>query len=60
MDVKYGQQHHKNLKLLVSGSSPCLMGRDWLRVVRLNWRKIGKVSTTTGSVTSRVAALQEQ
>ena len=61
VDVKYGQQHHKNLKLLVvSGSGPCLMGRDWLRVVRLDWRKIGKVSATTASVTSRVAALQEQ
>ena len=43
VDVKYGQQHHKNLKfLLVSGSGPCLMGHDWLRVVRLDWRKIGK------------------
>ena len=42
VDVKYGQQHHKSLKLLVvSGSGPCLMGRDWLRVVRLDWRKIG-------------------
>ena len=61
VDVKYGQQHHKSLKLLVvSGSGPCLMGRDWLRVVRLDWRKIGKVSPTTASVTSRVAALQEQ
>ena len=53
VDVKYGQQHYKNLKLLVvSGSGPCLIGRDWLRVVRLDWRKIGKVSATTASVTS--------
>ena len=36
------------------------MGHDWLRVVRLDWRKIGKVSATTASVKSRVAALQEQ
>lgn len=36
------------------------MGRDWLRVVRLDWRKIGKVSATTTSIESRVAALQEQ
>ena len=61
VEVRYGQQHHKNLKLLVvSGSGPCLMGRDWLRVVRLDWRKIGKVSATTTSIESRVAALQEQ
>ena len=36
------------------------MGHDWLKVVRLDWRKIWKVSATTTSVTSRVAALQEQ
>ena len=61
VDIKYGQQHHKNLKfLVVFGSGPCLMGPDWLRVVRLDWRKIGKVSATAASVMSRVAALQEQ
>ena len=36
------------------------MGRDWLRVVRLDWRKIGKVSATTAGIESRVAELQEQ
>ena len=44
----------------MSGAGPCLMGRDWLRVVRLNWRKIGKVSATSASIESRVAVLQEQ
>ena len=44
IDVKYGQQHHKNLKLLViAGPGPCLMGHDWLKFVKLVWRKIGKV-----------------
>ena len=33
------------------------MGRDWLKVVRLDWREIGKVSVITAS---HVAALQEQ
>ena len=61
VDVKYDWQHHKNLKLLVvSGSGPCLMGCDWLRVVRLDWRKIGKVFATTTGTESRVAKLQEQ
>ena len=36
------------------------MGRNWLRVVRLDWRKIGKVSATTTGIESRVAELQEQ
>ena len=61
VDVQYGQQHHQNLKLLiVDGSGPCLMGRDWLKVVRLDWREIGKVYVIPTNVDSRVAALQEQ
>ena len=61
VNVKYGQQIHKQIKLLiVSGAGPCLMGRDWLRVVRLDWQKIGKVSATSASIESRIAALQEQ
>ena len=58
VDVRYGQQSHKGLKLLiVEGTGPSLLGRDWLRVVRLDWREIGKVSTSA-SLESRVAALQ--
>ena len=37
VNVKYGQQHQKNLKLLVvAGSGPCLMGYNWLKFVRLD------------------------
>ena len=36
------------------------MGRNWLKVVRLDWREIGKVSVITANVESHVAALQEQ
>ena len=58
VDVNYGQQHRKNLMLLVvkvSGTS--LMGHDWLKVVKLNWRTIGKVSVYNGSLVSCVALL---
>ena len=36
------------------------MGRDWLRVVKLNWKTIGKIATSNGSVDSRVAVLQDK
>ena len=61
VDVVYGQQHHKNLKLLVvQGSGPSLMGRDWLKVVKLDWRTIGKVALSESSLESRVTALQDK
>ena len=63
VNVEYGQQQYTNLPLLVvAGSGPCLMGRDWLRVVRLDWRSIGKVSTvpTPVGVENQIAALQDK
>ena len=48
--------------LVVQGSGPCLMGRDWLHVIRLDWRNIAKVTAAppTSDLPSRVAALQER
>ena len=61
VDVKYGEQHHKNLKLLVvSGPGPSLMGRDWLKFVRQDWRKIGKVSMMPADAEERVKLLLDQ
>ena len=63
VNVEYGQQQYTNLPLLVvAGSGPCLMGRDWLRVVRLDWRSIGKVSTVPApvGVENQIAALQDK
>ena len=41
VDVEYEQQRCSQLSLLVvHGSGPCLLGRDWLSVLRLDWRNI--------------------
>ena len=57
VNVDYGQQHYKNVKLLVvRGSGPSLMGQDWLKVIQLNWLTIGRMSMFDG----HVAALQDK
>ena len=39
--VRYGQQEKLLTCYVVRGDGPCLMGRDWLKHIRLNWREIG-------------------
>ncbi len=61
VSVDYGGQHYKDLKLLVvEGSGPSLMGRDWLRVVKLNWKMIGKIASSEGTAESHMSALQDK
>lgn len=63
VDVNYGQQVYHGLKLLiVQGAGPSLLGRDWLRVVKLDWRNIAKVSrvSQSSSLESHVAALRDR
>ncbi len=38
VQVQYGQQRKC---YVVKGDDPCLMGRDWLKHIRLNWKDIG-------------------
>ena len=60
VDVNYGQQQCRSLPLLiVEGSGPSLMGRDWLRVVKLDWKTIATVSPPP-SPDGRLAALQDR
>ena len=54
--VRYGSQMYEQLPLyVVEGVGPSLMGRDWLRAIRLDWESIARVSKT-----SNVEALLEQ
>ncbi len=40
VEVQYGQR--KSLTCyIVTGDGPCLIGRDWLKHIRLNWKEIG-------------------
>ena len=62
VDVEYGQQRCTQLNLLVvQGSGPCLLGRDWLAVLRLDWRNIFKMTLPSDASTDeRVQQLQQR
>ena len=41
--VKYGGQEEKLVLIVVSGSGPSFFGRNWLKYLQLDWRKIASV-----------------
>ena len=41
--VKYGEQRAPLVLLVVDGEGPSLMGRNWLRYIRLDWKSIHAV-----------------
>ena len=41
VNVQYGNQNKKLTLYVTRNEGPCLMGRDWLRSIRLDWRTIG-------------------
>ena len=47
VEVCYGEQRAKLPLLVVAGEGPCLMGRDWLMEIRLDWREIHTVQGRT-------------
>ena len=44
VEVKYGTQSKHLTLRVVEGSGPSLLGRDWLKEVKLDWRSIGMAS----------------
>ena len=44
LKVKYGSQCKCLTLYVVEGNGPCLLGRDWLREIKLDWRNIGLMS----------------
>ena len=52
--VKYGNQQQELEALVVKGSGPNLLGRDWLEVIRLDWNTIFQIASN-----SPQAALQD-
>ena len=47
-EVRYGSQCKHLTLYVVEGKGPCLLGRDWLREIKLDWRSIGLTSVNKG------------
>ena len=44
--VQYGDQFAKLILVVVEGSGPSLLGRNWLKYLRLDWSRIAQVHAT--------------
>jgi hypothetical protein len=60
VDVQYQHQHVQDLELLVvQGSGPSLFGRNWLQVLKLDWKRIRKLDTA-GMSNDKLKSLLER
>ena len=46
VNVEYSGQTHKFVLLVVKGSGPTQLGRDWMLVIRLDWQQINYASSS--------------
>ena len=58
--MKYQGQENKLSTLAVEGSGPSLLGRDWLKEVKLDWKKLFKMNMDGKQVESRLKKLINQ
>lgn len=46
LEVRYEDQAPRTLELVVvAGTGPCLLGRNWLQHIQLDWATIAKVAS---------------
>ena len=58
--VKYEKQEVELQTLVGEGSGPNLLGRDWLRVLALNWKELFKMQVDKGNQESPLEGLIEK
>ena len=46
VQVKYGTKETKFVLVVIAGSGPSLYGRNWLKYLQLDWRKITSIRTS--------------
>ena len=58
--VFYEGQEKQLSTLVVEGSSPNLLGRDWLKDVKLDWRKLSKMEADGNQAEPKLKTLISQ
>ena len=58
-DVKYGAQNVSLPIIILSGSGPTLMGRNWIEVFKLNWKDIFSINKMCGDNSRDLNAVLE-
>ncbi len=56
--VQYGTQRKQLTLYVIKGEGPCLLGREWLKSIRLDWKAIGL--TTMDKSATRLNTLLEE
>jgi len=56
VDVYYQHLQHKLQLLIVPGTGPSLLGRDWLQHIRLDWTRINQLRTNPDQCIDQVLA----
>ena len=57
--VRYGDQMQKLMITVVDGDYPSLLGRDWLKQLRLNWTQISMVQNSSTQLEDLVKEYSE-
>ena len=58
--VKYEKQEVELQTLVVEGSGPNLLGKDWSRVLIVNWKKLFKIQVDENNQESSLGRLIDQ
>ena len=56
VSVQYGEQTADLVLIVVAGDGPSLLGRSWLKHLRLDWKNIGKITTEKPTNLSQLLA----